>query len=520
MKIVLINPSRRLYQQRDFWDCDFARQVFGVIPSAPLWMPTLAALTPIGIEVKIVDENVEEINYDERVNLVGIGALTINISRAYEIAREFRRRGIKVVIGGIHASMLPEEAAKNADVVVVGEAEKVWGNLVEDFVKGELKPIYRANEYPCLEDSPVPRFDLINNNKYIHNLIQTTRGCPFDCDFCSVKSFLGPQFRMKKIEQVVQEIEACSKYYEADVFGHKLKLEKGLFIVDDNIIGNRTYAKSLFQTLKTMKLPKWWCQASINLGKDIELLTMMKEAGCGKVIIGIESVEQKSLDGLSKRVNKVEDYEKCIKAIQSFGLGVVGAFILGADGDDEGTFEKTIDFINRNNIVYNYVNILTPLPGTRLFKKLENEGRLLHKNWFKYDSQNACFVPAGMSPEVLEEGYRWVYQRIYSSEALVKRMKGFWKEGKLSLNEYASDYLNKSLIDKLCYPVLFFRMLFSSGMNGLQIILNLFAEILQGKGDFYALISALIFSNYAFSLPKSRFKEFKKIQHALKISES
>ena len=509
MKIALINPIRRKDRSRDFYDLDLTRKLFGVIATLPLWMPTLAALTPKGIEVKIIDENIEEIDYDEKFDLVGIGALTKNTLRAYEIAKEFKERGVKVVLGGIHASMLPEEASQFADTILIGEAEHVWGNLIEDFSKGELKPLYRAQGYPCLEDSPVPRFDLIKSNRYSLNSIQTTRGCPFDCDFCSVKSYLGPQFRMKRMEQIAQEIEACQKFYEIDIFGRKLKLRKGFFIVDDNIIGNRSYAINLFKTLKRFKLTKWWCQASINLGKDLELLSLMKDAGCGKVFIGIESVEQKTLEGFGKKVNKIEDYERSIKTIQSFGIEVVASFILGADGDNDKTFGKTVDFINRNNLGLCVLNILFPLPGTRLFQKIEAEKRLLHKDWNKYDAQHACHIPLGMSPQVLEEGFRWVNQEIYSPAPFVKRMKGFWREGKLSLNDYAGDYLNSSAMDLLLYPIPVLRLLLSSGKKGFQIALKLFAEILKGKGDFDSFIRALIYSNYAFSMPKSRFMDKK-----------
>jgi len=501
MKILLINPSRRHLKERDFWDGNYTMRVFGVTCAMPLWAPTLAALTPGDVEVKIVDENVEDIDFEEEADLVGIGAFSITIQRGYEIANEFKKRKIKVVMGGIHVSTLPDEAMRHADSIVIGEAEKVWAKLIEDFKNNNLKQVYKGDGYPCLDDTPVPRYDLLKNDRYSANLIQTTRGCPFDCEFCSVKAFQGPEFRLKRVEQVIKEIEACPRSFQIKIMGRKLEMEKGFFFVDDNIIGNKVYAGKLFEAIKPLKLPGWWCQCSINVGKDPELLRMMKDAGCARMFVGIESVERKSLEEMGKKINKIDEYERCIENIHSAGIAIMASIIVGSDNDDETVFEKVVNFIRRNNIALSMINILVPIPGTRLFERLNREGRILHNDWKKFDSANVCFRPKKMSPETLAEGFRWIYRELYSIDRLSERIKGFWKKGNVQSGDYERELKGMSQVDKLFFAFLLMKYFVWYGKwSGIKLNLNLLPDVLKGRGEFGILLHAMFFRDFAFSL--------------------
>lgn len=506
MKLLLINPSRRHLGERDFWDADFLRRTLGLYNSIPLWALTLAALTPQDVEVKIVDENIEDVNFDEDTDLIGIGGMTVFINRVYKIAEEFRKRGKKVVIGGIHASMLPEEAIGHADSVVIGEAEDIWKEVIDDFKAGAHKKFYKSSGYPSLENSPVPRFDLLKSDKYLGNMIQIARGCPFDCEFCSVKDFLGPSVRCKKIEQVIREIEACPKEFLLQLFGHKIRISKPIFITDDNIGGSFSFAKTLFSALKPMKLQWLDCQASINIGKDEDLLTLMKDAGCRNIFIGFESLEEKSLKEMGKRINKVEEYEKCIETIQSYGISVIGSFVLGSDGEREGIFQKTADFIKRNNILSAMINILTPMPGTRFFRKLEAEGRILHRDWVKYDAKSVCFKLNGMPEATLEEGCRWIYQNIYSFDAMLERLKESWKRETLDTRPLEGDFGKMSVLDKIVFGIFILKLFFmtSRRLDGFVFNLKTWKEVLRGKGELGSIFQAFMLNDFASSLPKTR----------------
>ena len=275
MKILLISPENKksiyAYTKEDvkaFW-----------FPK--LGLPTIAANTPPDVEVRIVDECVEDIDFNVDVDLVGISVMTYLAPRAYEIAAKFRARGVKVVLGGIHVSMCPEEAKEHADSIVVGESEKTWPILVEDFRRGELKSLYEEKDLPKLENLPIPRRELFKPNSYwTTNCVQTSRGCPFACDFCTVTIFGGNQFRLRPIEQVIEEVK---------------RLKKGFVVfVDDNIAGNKAYAKQLFKALIPLKI-NWGSQASLTMARDPELLDLAAKSGCTALFIGVESISEENL---------------------------------------------------------------------------------------------------------------------------------------------------------------------------------------------------------------------------------
>ena len=418
MKLELISPKNSPAENgRELWDGKFYSLLYGVnkYSSAFLALPTIAALTPEDIEVSITDENIEQIDFDKPVDLVGVTCSTWLAPRAYEIADEFRQRGVTVVLGGIHPSMLPYEAIEHADAVVIGEAENVWRNLIEDFRKNKLQPFYKSYELPELRNLPVPRWGLLKNRKYFYHTIQTTRGCPYDCEFCTVKAMSGGKYRYKPVEDTIKEIQRL------------LDIENKLFFfVDDNFIGNRKHTKELLRELIPLKIV-YFVQVSINLAKDEELLSLLAESGCRKVIIGFESLISDNLKQMGKdKSYKVEQYAEDIMKIQSFGIEIQGFFIFGYDFDDESVFEKTVNFINSTDLVIPILSILTPLPGTRLFRRFDREDRVLYNDWKKYDGRHVCFKPKLMSPEALQNGYNWAMQQVNSYESIFKRLRGVW----------------------------------------------------------------------------------------------
>lgn len=502
MKLLLINPKRRNTSKGDFWDFKFEERITGQHSLLPLALPTIAGVTPKDIDVEILDEKVEPVNFDDKPDLVGIGAMTTNINRGYEIADEFRKRGVPVVIGGIHASMMPEEASVHADSIVVGEADYLWPQVISDFRNGGLQKEYRFTEYPNIQEIPVPRFDLTKSEKYVINQVQTSRGCPFDCDFCTVKAFSGQQYRMKRIEQVVSELQSLSPTYDINILGYKLKSPKTLLIADDNIVGNKSYARKLFDALKPLKLMDWYCQASINVGRDKEMLAMMKEAGCASMIIGIESVEAESLAGFDKKINKVDEYAECISNIQSAGMKVLGSFVLGSDAEDDSIFEKTAKFIKDNNIVFSMVNILTPIPGTKLYKRFEQEGRILHKDWDRYDFETVCYKPKQMSPETLQQGRRWIYREIYELDEVNKRLEKFINlKKKDEVRGFEESFGSMSFTEKVFSALMLTKIMYKINGKHRRYLMKVITDHFKGKEtNFGNTIAAMSFNEYAFKI--------------------
>jgi len=402
LKIRLIDPTPKdpimMQTTKDIKSYWFAR----------LSLTTVAALTPPEIEVAITDENVEPIDFNEETDLVGLTAMTMHAARAYEIADRFRARGITVVMGGLHASSLPQEAKEHVDAVVIGEAEGVWEKLLGDFQKGSLQPFYKSEHLCSFKAQPHPRQDLLKRKSYwTINCVQATRGCPFSCDFCSVAQFFGNTYRYRPVDEVVEEIKS---------------LPPGYFtFVDDNIMGKPSYAKELFQKLTPLK-KKWTSQGSLTMAKDTTLLKMASESGCYALFVGIETLSQDNLSSMNKSINHVSQYEEAIKKIRDHGIMVVGSFIFGFDHDDEAVFERTVRFCEKNKIDLPIFFVLTPVPGTRLFQRMEKEGRILHKDWSKYNGANVVFKPKLLSEETLFNGYNWAFQEAYSYHSIAKRI--------------------------------------------------------------------------------------------------
>ena len=375
---------------------------------ARLTLTALAALTPPDIEVKITDENVEPIDFEENVDLVGVTGMVMHAPRAYQIAQRFRQRGIPVVMGGPHASSVPLEAKEYVDAVVIGEAENVWQGLIEDFKEGRLKPFYKADAYCSMKGIPPPRRDLLRREAYMTvNCVQTTRGCPHQCDFCHVTHFFGKTYRCRPVEEVIEEVERLDGEF--------------VVFIDDNIAGNRNYAKELFTRLKPLK-KKWASQASMTLTRDPELLKLAAESGCVSLFIGVESLSSENLKAVNKAFNQVSQFEEAMKALHDHDIMILAGFIFGLDHDDEGVFERTLRFCERNRIELPTFFILTPLPGTALFQRMESEGRLLHKDWGQYNGATVVFKPRLMTEETLQRGFNWACKEGYSWNSIFKRV--------------------------------------------------------------------------------------------------
>ncbi|MFW9880115.1 MAG: B12-binding domain-containing radical SAM protein [Candidatus Thorarchaeota archaeon] len=383
-------------------------------------LPTLAALTPSDVEVVLTDENVEPIDFEEKIDLVGITGMTCVIPRSYEIADEYRRRGIPVVMGGIHASMLPEEAISHCNSVVIGEAEEIWIQVVKDAHRNNLQKFYRAANFPDLTNSPMPKWELLKNDKYCYFTVQAGRGCPYDCEFCSVKEFNGRHYRNKTVTNVVKELELLQG----------LDSKKLIFFADDNLLAISEYAKELCSAIEGLKIRSWMCQASINKLKDDRVVESLKKAGCKHIFVGFESITQKGIDIFNKNyVNNVAIYKSVIEKVHLNGIGIFGSFILGGDTDNESIFEDTFNFIMENSIAFSMINILTLLPGTRLFKKLEKAERIISRDWWKSNADWVCFRPRLMTSDQLQEGQIRLIKKVYSYKNMYKRLRKLWNLG-------------------------------------------------------------------------------------------
>jgi radical SAM superfamily enzyme YgiQ (UPF0313 family) len=375
----------------------------------PLALAVLASLAPPGAEVSITDENLRPLDYDAPVDLVGISVSTQTAPRAYEVADAFRARGVPVVLGGMHPTALPEEAALHADSVVGGEAEESWPQLLEDFLDGRLQPLYRCGRHPDLTGIPTPRRDLFQRQGYVFPYtVYTTRGCPFGCDFCSVTSFFGGSYRSRPIAEVMKEIDGLDGRYP-------------LFFVDDNIAGHRGRAKELFQALAPRKR-QWFGQATVSIARDDELLALAAASGCISLFLGIESLSPESLGSVGKRHNRVEDYEDAFRRIRAHNITIFGAFIFGLDGDTEDVFEETVKFARRNHLEGAQFNILTPYPGTPLHASMEREERIRSRNWGDYRGDRVVIEPRLMSARALQEGHDWAWQEFYSLGSIWQRV--------------------------------------------------------------------------------------------------
>ena len=400
MHILFIVPG---WPPNSFWDVLYFK-------FPPLSLATLAGLTPSHHTLSYADESLKPVDFGFKPDLAAISIMTPLAPRGYEIADRFRKMGVKVVIGGIHASNLPEEASDHADAVVIGEADEIWADIVEDAESGNLKPLYRQSNYTQMERvPPADRTIYPDKGYFFENMIQTTRGCPYRCEFCTVTAFFGGTYRLRPIDTILREVEG-------------LRNTPGyIFFADDNLIARPDHARLLMERLKEHRL-RWVCQAPITIAGDESMLKDFALAGCHGIFIGFESLNEKNLDMMGKVQNKVDIYEESIQRIHDQGIGVYGSFVFGYDHDTVAVFDQFLEFADRTMMDGAFLPVLTPFPGTAVHKRLEAEGRILTEDWRYYDMATVVYRPKGMTVEELQEGFWKVNKGFYSLPSIFKRM--------------------------------------------------------------------------------------------------
>lgn len=378
-----------------------------------LTLPMLAALTPPRFQLRLVYESVHDIPFDEPWDLVGLTGMGSGVSRAWDIADQFRRRGVPVVMGGIGASLgEPEWTLRHVDCFVIGEAEEIWCSLLTDFEAGRLRPVYQMERLPSLEDLPEPRYDLLDPSRLgWWRPVQATRGCPYHCTFCAVTSYFRGTYRCRPVHQVVRDVRAAKKSG-----AHHIGF------IDDNIAVDWDYCAALWEALIPERIT-WMSQCSLHIADRPDMLRLARRSGCRLLSFGIESTNAENLDGIDKAWNRPERYAEAIRRVRSHGIDVSTEMIIGFDGDDEKVFEKTLRFILDNEISVPRVHILTPIPGTPLFAQLLQEGRILHQEFGRYTGGQVVFAPRNLEPARLQEEYWRMYRKILSRSGIVRRLR-------------------------------------------------------------------------------------------------
>jgi radical SAM superfamily enzyme YgiQ (UPF0313 family) len=390
-------------------------------------LPNLALLTLAGLvddtfELEYHDENIEKINIGNHCRIAAITSMTCQANRAYRLAEICRKKGMHVVLGGMHPTVMPEEAMEHADTIIAGEAEELWPIFLRDYKAGRPQKLYQASRKSPydLQHAPVPRYDLVRPQDYRAMPVQVGRGCPLGCEFCSVEVVHGRRYRHKHTEQVVDEIKFIKKIWETR--------RPRIFFTDDNLHLHREVTGRLLEKLIPLKI-NWMAQMDISVGRDQELLCLMAKSGCSQLLIGFESLNRANLDSIQPKGVKpkhLAEYGALIRNIQSFGIRVLGMFIIGLDQDRPDVFQKLRDFIFANNLHDAQITIQTPLPGTRLFTRMRKEGRLLEPiDWQKCNFFHVNYRPLRHTARQLVRGQSWLYQQIHSDEAVVRRQK-YW----------------------------------------------------------------------------------------------
>lgn len=399
MWIKLISPQVTMRPM----DSAFKRQM-----APPLALLTLGALTPPRHRVTVADENVEPLDTSDAPDLVGVSVKADTAGRSFDIAAAYRRRGIPVVFGGIYATTCPGACRPHADAVVIGEAESLWEGIVADAERGGLSPTYRADEPPDLAQAPAPRWELIAEKNYLFtNTLTVGRGCPWRCDFCYNSSpNLPAGYRMKPVARVLEEIAS-------------LKTRHVMFI-DDNFISDPAYAVDLLRAFQPLGLV-WHTAVSADIGSRDEILDLLAASGCKSLFIGFESLSADSLKAVNKRQNRVGAYAQTVEKIHARGMMVNASVVFGFDGDTPAVFDDTVDWLVGQGVETMTAHILTPYPGTRLYARLKEEGRIVDHDLTHYNTSRAVFTPAGMTARELEEGYLRAYRRFYAWGSILRR---------------------------------------------------------------------------------------------------
>lgn len=423
VKFLLINPTSPLWRvkanQRPVNSGVFR---FSMLPSL-----YVAASMPHYVETKIVDEDVEPVDFNTDADLIGISFMTYNAPRAYEIADIFRAKGKTVIFGGYHPTFMPEEAIQHADSICLGEAENNVPKMLEDYLLGILKPFYK-NDLVDLEKLPIVNRSLLNNNSYVTlNAMQATRGCYHHCEFCSVAAFNHYKIRKRPVGKILEELKGLGRY---------------IIFMDDNIVLDKDYAKELFSAMIPYK-KRWFSQCGMDITDDDELLSLAARSGCSGLFIGFESLSQESLSNWKKHCNRKRDYLEVVKKIHKAGIGIFAGFVFGGENDRKDVFQNTLDFLLEANIEVLQATRLTPFPGTPLFERMKGNERIFDYDWSHYDFFHVVYQPKNMSPQELHSGTAWLQKQFYSYKNITYRISRTTK------------YLNPGLILRVVTPLNF-----------------------------------------------------------------
>ena len=422
IRFLLITPAAEMYQVGDNRAPQSTIRTFRVSMLPCLYV---AASMPSHVTTRIVDENVEPIDAQADVDLVGISCSTFNAPRAYEIADAFRARGIPVMLGGFHPTFMPEEALGHADAVCVGEAETALPHMMADFEAGKLGGIYSGG-LADINTLPTLNRDLLKKDAYLTvNTLQATRGCPHACTFCSVSKFHEHHQRFRPVESVLEELRQLGRH---------------VLFTDDNLIGRISYAKELFRQMIPLN-KRWYSQCSIRIAGDDELLDLAARSGCRGLFIGFESMSEQVLRSSHKGFNISKDYAQAIRKLHSKNIAVYAAFVFGIDGEDESVYRNTLDFLQANNADILQAMILTPYPGTELREQFLRDGRIFDHDWSHYDGNHVVYHPQGTTPERLAAGRAWVHAMFHSRRSIAQR------------TVKSLGYLNPGTALKLCLPL-------------------------------------------------------------------
>lgn len=405
MKLTLIKPNMGMMGDKVYLDEGRME---------PLQLGILAALTPDDVEVNLIDDRMEAIDYATPTDLVALTVETFTARRSYQIARRYRERGVSVVLGGMHVTLCPEEAAGNSDAIVIGDAESVWGQVVEDARRGELQPVYQGCYQLRPQQNVLTRRDLFRHKGYLPiTLMQYSRGCPHHCHFCASSSYFGARHAVRDVGEVIEEIRSQTR--------------KLIFFVDDNIVANASAAKELFRALIPLNI-RWVSQGSIDMLKDTELMDLMVKSGCLGHVIGFESIDTRNLSGMNKQVNRhlSPNYQEQIEALRHYGLQTWAAFTIGHDEDTPESIRALCDFAIASRFTFAAFNILTPYPGTPLYDDLNRQGRLLFEGtWWlhpDYRFNHAAFTPKNMTADELTKAGFEARRRFNAPTSILKRM--------------------------------------------------------------------------------------------------
>lgn len=405
MKLLIIQPShyrgrsnRELFQSKK-------RSLVG------LTLPYLAALTPPDWKVELVDQQLSDIDFQAHVDVVAITTWTINSLSAYEIAARFRARGVPVILGGPHTYFFAEEAAGHCDAVGIGEGEHIWQRMLEDAANGRLRRFYRPQGYHDLKDLPLPRHELLNLRKYgpfKTFAVQTSRGCPFRCDFCSERFYLGKLYRYRPVQDVVGEIkEIKSKYF---------------FFADSTFAGKKSHAMELMEAIAPLGI-HWSTLWSSNLCRNERFMDLAKRSGLLHVNIGMESIDQETLSGMNKKANKVSHYDEILNNLRKRGISYSLNFVFGYDSEGKDIYDSTLAFLRKNKVPVAYFNILTPHIGTPFYERMQEENRLIDpENIGRWPELTCYFLPGHCSPAQLEQNVKRLYREFYGLRSIVSRL--------------------------------------------------------------------------------------------------